>query len=196
MQQKSFNKEELLRRELVTDENLLWSGVPDRGIKFVSSDIFLIPFSIVWASFAFSTLFRDFENTLFFPFSLFSLLFVFAGVYITVGRFLVDSFFRSRTIYGITDRRIIILSDIIITRKVETYWLSDLSKISLSESGNGKGSIFLGDKGAYFNFFGNTNLFGRKGESVPCLAFIENAREVHNKILKLKEESKNRISSS
>ena len=43
---------QVITRELGADESLLWSGQPRKGIAFRSSDVFLIPFSILWGGFA------------------------------------------------------------------------------------------------------------------------------------------------
>ena len=43
---------QVIARELEVGEPLLWSGQPRKGIVFRSSDVFLIPFSIMWGGFA------------------------------------------------------------------------------------------------------------------------------------------------
>lgn len=41
-----------LQPVLGSNENIIWTGRPPKGILFRSSDFFLIPFSILWFGFA------------------------------------------------------------------------------------------------------------------------------------------------
>jgi len=41
-----------LREHLSKDEKLLWTGKPSDGIIFRGSDVFMIPFSLMWGGFA------------------------------------------------------------------------------------------------------------------------------------------------
>jgi hypothetical protein len=42
-----------LTQHLGTGETLRWSGHPRQGVMLRSADVFMIPFSILWAGFAF-----------------------------------------------------------------------------------------------------------------------------------------------
>src|SRR4051812_34410519 len=42
---------EVIRPRLARDEALLWSGKPGKGIRLAASDIFAIPFSLLWGGF-------------------------------------------------------------------------------------------------------------------------------------------------
>jgi hypothetical protein len=42
---------QLILRELDAGERLLWAGQPRRGICFRVGDIYMIPISLIWASF-------------------------------------------------------------------------------------------------------------------------------------------------
>ena len=69
-------------------ELLLWSGRPDPNVHFTGADAFLIPFSIMWAGFAFfweSAAFRS-GGPIFFK--LWGIPFVAMGLYIVFGRFI------------------------------------------------------------------------------------------------------------
>ena len=128
-----------LSDELESGEKLLWSGRPRQGIVFRSSDIFLIPFSLLWGGFAIfwevAVLYatsRSGINTpqaVKFVFPRFGLPFVVIGFYMIFGRFFTDSAQRRKTVYGITDQRVIIRSGLFsrATKSLNLRTLSDVT---------------------------------------------------------------------
>ena len=127
---------------LLPDEHVLWTGRPPTRIMFQLIDIFLVPFSFAWGGIAIGGIFAGAVNgeRLPFPFLLIPLLFVFIGLYITVGRFLVDMWVRSRTVYAVSDRRVLVLRRIVSTtlQARDIQWLDTLE---LNERRSGKGTI-------------------------------------------------------
>lgn len=92
------------------DESLLWKGKPKQGIVFTKSDIFMIPFSVLWAGFAVFweiNVLRIKDVPIFF--TLWGIPFILAGIYITIGRFIHDYLNRKNTEYFVTDKRVIIV---------------------------------------------------------------------------------------
>ena len=102
----------VIRQDLRRHEQLVWSGQPPQGVRLRAADAFLIPFSILWGGFAI------FWETMVvvvgapWLFMVFGVPFVIAGLYLIVGRFWVDAGQRARTFYGLTDKRVIIVSGI------------------------------------------------------------------------------------
>ncbi len=97
-------------RELMPEEKIVWSGTPGKGIKFQSTDLAFIPFSLLWAGFAVfweATVIRGGAPALF---ALWGVPFVLIGAYITVGRFFFDSYLRLRSRYFLTNRRALIVT--------------------------------------------------------------------------------------
>jgi hypothetical protein len=45
-------RQDIVQRELRSDEQLIWSGRPGRGLRLRSSDALMIPFSLLWGGFA------------------------------------------------------------------------------------------------------------------------------------------------
>ena len=41
----------VISKELASEERLLWSGRPQQGVVFRRTDLFLIPFSLLWCEF-------------------------------------------------------------------------------------------------------------------------------------------------
>jgi len=82
----------VIAQELDAGESLLWSGQPRNGIVFRGSDVFMIPFSIMWGGFA--ILFaagvlspaRDDGGGPVFVGVLFAIPFVLVGLYMMFGR--------------------------------------------------------------------------------------------------------------
>ncbi|HEY4029678.1 MAG TPA: hypothetical protein VGM25_05000 [Caulobacteraceae bacterium] len=109
----SETPESIIRPYLGAGEKLLWKGQPAQGMRFSSQDLFLVPFSLLWGGFAIFWNFMVWTHT---PntgdagtFKLFGLPFLVLGLYFIAGRFVADAWVRSRTVYGLTDTRAIVV---------------------------------------------------------------------------------------
>jgi hypothetical protein len=172
-------------RELSRGERLLWKGRPRGGVALRSSDLYLIPFSLLWGGFAlfweYMALFRIPKNdpvTWIFP--LFGIPFVVVGLYIMFGRFLVDAKTRERSEYAVTDRRAIIVSGLF-SRKVKSINLQALPEMTLSEKADGSGTITFG---ASQPLGMQRNMWFPGTSSQPAFEFIDNVRGVYDIINK------------
>jgi len=128
-----------LRHCLKPGERLLWSGRPAQGLLLTLTDLFLVPFSLLWSSLPFSMVLTAGSTT----FPMFIWLFAVVGFYITIGRFLVDAWIRAGMSYAVTDRRVLIL------RKwpfhnLRSLALDDLGDVELRRRLGGSGTIRLG----------------------------------------------------
>ncbi len=126
---------------LDSGEYVTWSGRPPQGIQFSKHDIFLVPFSILWAGFAIfweaSVLYSGAPML----FKLWGIPFVIVGVYFVVGRFVHDKFNRNRTFYAITNKRIAIKKG----SRFESMQLGDWPMLKLDEDSNGSGTIHFSE---------------------------------------------------
>jgi hypothetical protein len=122
-------------------ERQLWEGVPAQGPILRSNDLLMVPFSLVWAGIAF-TVFSVGPRGAGPPLP-FALLFGIAAIYITVGRFAVDAWRRSRITYAVTSERIIIQSGVF-SPSVKSLNLRTISDLSLTERRDGTGTITFG----------------------------------------------------
>ena len=161
---------------LLRSEVLRWTGRPISGIKLGASDIFLIPFSILWGGFA---LFWESAVVAVrvWPMALFGIPFVVIGLYITIGRFFVDAWMRRRIVYGITDRRALIFKSFP-GGGLTAVELKNVSNISMSQRKNGEGSIDFGRLN--FLWFGWAPWFPEIGP--PRFRHIANVASVYRTI--------------
>ena len=181
------NLQNTVQKELNSGERLIWTGTPGRGVRLRSSDAFMIPFSLMWGGFAifweYSVLFGlDPSGS---PSSspapifmrLWGIPFVVVGLYLIVGRFFGDAFQRARTIYAVTDQRILILTQAF-GKRLRSLPLRTLPEMTLAEKSDGSGTIIFGASTFGAGAFG-TN---RRGERPPAFEFVERVRNVHDLI--------------
>ncbi len=171
-----------LSRHLDSGESLKWSGVPKSGVLLRGSDVFLIPFSFLWGGFAVFWEFGVITSDAPFFFMLWGIPFVLVGLYITVGRFFVDARRRARSFYGVTDRRVIILSGLF-SRTVNTLPLKSLSDISLKEKPDRSGTIYFGRPHPMASWVAGMQWPGMGQYQSPSFELIQNAKEVHDLVL-------------
>jgi hypothetical protein len=126
---------------------LLWAGRPAQGIVFTAMDLYFVPFSIVWLGIVLQ-IFGQGKQTDSMA-GLMGVLFVGVGLYMLVGRYIADWFYRSRMIYGVTDRRAIIVSGML-GRSVQSFDLSSVTGLKLEERGDGSGTISFGEQPPYW----------------------------------------------
>jgi hypothetical protein len=185
----------IIQGELDSGERLIWSGNPRQEIFFQSSDIFMIPFSLLWGGFAIFweimalsiTSHNESNVDLIFP--LFGIPFVIIGLYMIFGRFIYESKKRAKTYYGLTDQRVIIVSGVF-SKNIKSLNLRTMTDISLSEKSNKSGTITFGQENALLSFFNANSFPGMGGGSnVPKFEFIENAKDVYNQIRDLQKKS-------
>src|SRR5258708_21792082 len=99
-----------IERVLQPDEQLLWYGRPQQGIRFAPQDVFQLPFSLLWGGFAifWETKVLSLRGAPWF-FAIWGIPFVGMGLYLIAGRFFVDRARRACTYYGLTSRRAILV---------------------------------------------------------------------------------------
>lgn len=126
---------------LLPRERILWAGRPQQGLMFVKSDLFAIPFVLVWAAIAVGMpLFRG-EGL---GELRYVLVILFGGVaaYMLVGRFVHDAWLRARTYYAVTDRRVLIWREGI-NASFKALDRAELDVMELKERGT-RGTICFG----------------------------------------------------
>lgn len=166
-----------LKHRLEPQERLLWWGRPKLGLMFRRIDLLLVPFSLVWGGFAiyWETSVLTMGAPVFF--ALFGGIFVVAGLYLIVGRFFHDAWRRAGTCYGVTTRRILILS----RSAMKSLELRQLSEVGLIESSDGSGSLAFGPELGLFQYNRGFGIWTGT-PTTPTFEKIANVGEVHSVI--------------
>ncbi|HEX4574636.1 MAG TPA: PH domain-containing protein [Gemmatimonadales bacterium] len=172
--------EQTVRSQLSSNEKLLWSGQPRGGLRLRPADAFLIPFSLLWCGFAIFWelgVLQQPDAPVFFR--LWGIPFVAIGLYMVIDRFFGDALSRSRTYYGLTDQRAIIVFGVL-NRQTRSLPLRTMSDITVTERGDGSGTITLGPSTAMYGWFGGS-AWPRGGRyQPPAFEMIEDVRRVAN----------------
>jgi hypothetical protein len=174
----SMKAEQEIMKIIESGESLLWTGIPRQGIIFSGRDAFLLPFSLMWGGFAIFWEVTAIRMGAPLFFLLWGIPFVIIGLYLIFGRFLVDAKIRSKTLYGLTDHRVIIVSGIF-SRTVKSLQLKTLLDVTLRESGDGTGTITFGPSHPMFRWFSGTAWPGAGKYSPPAFERIKAASEVY-----------------
>jgi len=176
---------------LMPGEKLVWAGKPNSGLMLTARDGFLIPFSLMWGGFAifweWNVLSVGGAGKAGSFFALWGVPFVLVGLYLMIGRFFVDAWARSRTAYGVTSQRILILRDGAFG-KFTALAIDRLPELSLDERGDGSGTI---------RFAAGSSIVGRNGfsgwspalDGTPQFLAVPDARAVFDRIQKLSRMS-------
>jgi len=177
----SIERDLLLAREITGDERLLWSGEPKQGLMLRLSDALMIPFSLLWGGFAVFWEWSVLRGHTPIFFALWGVPFVLMGLYIVAGRFFADAALRRKTVYAVTNQRVIIVSGLF-KPSIKSLNLRSLYDISLQERSDGTGTVILGPSGPLGAFAGTSWPASRRQLSPPALEGIRDARLVYNKI--------------
>jgi hypothetical protein len=131
--------------ELQFGERVLWSGRPDSRSWFVSSDLYLVPFSLLWGAFAifWEASAVTSHGGLFFD--VWGVPFVAIGLYMIAGRFIVRRRLMRRTAYAITEQRAIAIRPTWRGgRETTSVWFASSPPISQRAVHNGHGTVIVG----------------------------------------------------
>ncbi len=165
--------------DLLKGEVILWEGRPTPSINFNRKDLFLIPFSIVWGSFAFyweglvvwQSIIKDTGMPLIFP--IWGIPFVLAGMYFIFGRFIYKKIKKDKTWYFLTNKRAIIYCNLG-EKNINTANLSSTSTYNISTQSNGYGTITFGQPSFLADMYANTGMdFFGKMYGLPTPAFYD-----------------------
>jgi Bacterial PH domain len=170
----------LLLAELGRSERLLWTGKPRGGICFRGQDLLAVPFSLMWCGFAIFWEAGVVMSGAPFFFRLLGIPFVAIGLYLVLGRFFVDAFVRSKTFYGVTNERVLIVTAVF-DRRTRSINLRTLGDVSVSQHGDKSGTITFGSPQPFGQIFGPG--FSKNRYSPPVFDRVENVKNVYELIV-------------
>lgn len=180
-----YERESQIRRYLDPEERLEWSGGPRRGLVLGPIDVVLVPFSLMWGGSAIAweaSVLRSGAPTLF---VLVGILFVAGGVYLMLGRFVVDARRRANTSYGLTNRRVIIVTGVF-SKSIKSLPLGEISSITLDERADRSGTIFLAQPHPILLRYPGIRWPGTSQHQVPALQWIQDSKAVHDLLLEVR----------
>lgn len=154
-----------IERHLSGDERIEWVGRPDATKRITPADRYLIPFSLLWGGFSiFWVVGAATSGGLFF---LFGLPFLAFGLYFIFGRFIYKADRKRRTVYAVTDRRVLEIVDGRNGESVTAVYLRSIPNISTSAVASGEGSVEFGISSRMESYYANTGMefFGRGSTS-------------------------------
>jgi hypothetical protein len=169
------------KTRLLSDERIVWESRPYAGIILRPIDVFLIPFSIAWAGFALFWNISAGASGAGLPFQLFGLPFLVAGLYATVGRFLLDILIRKNTRYFVTNKRILITSGTN-GSKLKSLDITRLPSLELDERRDGSGTLRFGPSGGWFGGGNNFAIWQPTFDPTPQFIRVAQARSVYELI--------------
>ncbi len=191
--------DDLITEELLKGEKIIWQGKPNSKILFTSSDIFLVPFSLLWGGFAIFWeasvlgigLVSDKASTgAIIPFALFGIPFVLVGLYFIFGRFIYKKKKKNRTIYAITNKRVLAITNMF-GKNIQAEYIDRIQSINILERNGGNGTIKFGNSNFFTGMYDNTGMdffSGFYGKSSLAFYDIDDAKKVYNQLNILRNE--------
>jgi hypothetical protein len=162
-----------LEPHLVHDECVLWTGRPDPAKHFTKADAFAIPFSLMWGGFA---IFWEAAALASGPgfFAIFGLPFVAIGVYMIFGRFIYKARLKQRTLYAVTDRRVLQLVKRRRGDVLDAAFIDAIPAVNRDVGADGSGSVVFGGGSGWSGQWANTGapMFASNNMPAP-LAFYD-----------------------
>lgn len=175
--------------ELLPGEKVLWEGAPAPGVRFSPEDIFAVPFALFWSGIVLCIWIVILTGgaTEVDPIAYFILpAFLIVGLYMLVGRFIVDMIARSKIRYFLTSARAVIESGVM-RRELRSVQLAAVAEIVFRQGRKGMGTVRFGAQGPFGMI--PPSWPGARQMLPPTFEAIENAEHVYKTALKIQREA-------
>lgn len=159
-------------------ERLLWSGKPREGLFFRRGDALLVPMTALGLAFAVFWMFAAASSGAPPFFVAFGVPVVLSSLYYFAGRFLWDAAKRKRILYGLTDERVIIISNFPV-ESVDSLSLQAIPQLSFTRHRDGYGTITFGPEHRWYEALPSA---GMSREKAPRLDYIREPDRIHSLI--------------
>lgn len=170
-------------------EKILWHGKPRQGFLLRRSDVFFIPFSIVWTAIAVWLEYTTMTSPLPLEEKLWSIFSLAVAAYILALRFVVDLLYRYFSYYALTDRRVLIHTGLL--RSILTSLpLAAQKEIHLDQRKDGSGDVVFGplDPKAWMYTGGG---WPRMGENLsPAFEMLTDPAKIYKQIIAQQKKHK------
>jgi hypothetical protein len=182
---KNENLEYLFNDLLESEEKIIWMDQPRQGLFFTTQDFFLLPFSMFGCGLAYFLIITpsiiDVPQTI----TIFGWIVMALSLYFFLFRFVVDSNYRSKIYYCLTDEKVII--KIGSKSKIINFKIIPLFKLDANVDGTG--SLWFVEQSTIQLLLGNS-LNGLPFYKHPeAILFITDVKRIYSKILELKQYS-------
>jgi len=148
-----------LNGALGSGTNFRWTGTPRQGLLFRPTDVFAIPFSLMWCGFSifWETTVLSSPAPLIFEF--WGVPFVLVGLFFVAGRFILDGYLRAHTTYAVGDDAVYIVRDGILPRSI-TLFSNALSSIEIQRRPVGSGTVLFAPREIASSMFYGLRMWG------------------------------------
>ncbi|MBR5095432.1 MAG: hypothetical protein IK095_10070 [Oscillospiraceae bacterium] len=134
------------RPYLDADEHILWRGAPEKLHLLSLPDVYLIPFSLLWAGFAVFWEYSALRSGAPSFFLVFGGFFVLIGLYITVGRFIWRAVCLKGASYVITEKKVLLRR----RGRIEMLMKNSLPPVTVKSHRDGTGTVLLSSPPSMF----------------------------------------------
>ncbi|EKQ50979.1 MULTISPECIES: hypothetical protein [unclassified Clostridium] len=175
---------DIIERNLLKEEKILWAGKPVVRKQSIHSNKLQVLGSIFCGI---VLLFMLIVGVLF---ALLGLIFIGIGYYFMVGRFKIEREEKEKTLYAVTDKRILIFK---VTKREEVVrkYINEIKNIDISISNDGIGTIRFGEIPLHTRMSDATGIKSTLdyfGEGIPTFYDIPDAKKVYELVNSLKNE--------
>lgn len=178
-----------MNMQTAPDERVLWQGQPAQGFHFAPQDLFAVPFAAFWLLIVIgifsAIIFGQAQSVDPIAFIVMPL-FLLVGLYMLVGRFLIDRAARRRTHYRLTNQRVIIESGLFKTN-LRSVSLAVVPEIQFRSGRKGRGTIRFGSPGPFSMM--PPSWPGASQFSAPAFDGIEDAERIYGLALGAQKEA-------